>query len=56
MTELKPCPFCGETAKVLCIGKKYYFVTCVNIFCPSSTEGVSTKQEAIDQWNRRVKE
>lgn len=55
--ELKPCPFCGSEAKpVFRDNLNCHYVTCSNeeecwcgMTCP-----VSTKEEAIAIWNRRV--
>ena len=53
--KLKPCPFCGGTAKVYQEDKDNEFthrVKCNECWC--SVSGVTNKQEAIDAWNRRV--
>ncbi len=63
MTELKPCPFCGEIPVVF---SSYaanairtftgYFVSCDNIDCEQLPESDRywSKEEAINDWNRRV--
>lgn len=51
MTELKPCPFCGnEDIRVERI-YNYYEVICSD--CLSRTEEYPTKEEAIEVWNNR---
>ncbi len=56
---LKPCPFCGGEAGIG-TGPRHFFVNCVE--CLASTnlltpEGlVTTKEEAAELWNNRVKE
>ena len=55
MSELKPCPFCGGTAKVsLFLGN--YCVTCTECMGAISPARKQTKEEAIKAWNRRVGE
>ena len=55
--ELKPCPFCGstqtETTRVY--GDIYFGISCTEcgILC---LVGSASKEEAIQAWNRRVKE
>ena len=52
MAELKPCPFCGGKAEM----KSYtrFWVACDD--CLSETSTYSTKEEAIEAWNRRAKD
>ena len=63
MTELKPCPFCGGEAEVFKdvtfkaeTGEKIreikFFVWCTE--CTALVSG-NTEEEAIEAWNRRVK-
>lgn len=58
MTELKPCPFCGdENILIMDITfKQGIFPNFYAICFECSTRGYlySTKQEAIDAWNKRV--
>jgi len=56
MTELKPCPFCGGKAKIYKyagsdIRTRYIMCTC----CGMGTDRMR-EEEAIEKWNRRVKE
>ena len=55
--NLKPCPFCGHEAGVG-QGPDGYFVNCT--WCSAATDHLTgqkyTEQEAIDLWNKRVKE
>ena len=48
--ELKPCPFCGGEADWH-INEDAYDVLCIE--CWSGTSVYTTKQEAIEAWNRR---
>ena len=54
--KLKPCPFCGSEATLY----EYrwwgisYGVECTK--CDAILEGYSTKEEAIEAWNRRANE
>lgn len=69
MTELKPCPFCGKTPKVLpsnpkLDGDAWGAVQCVNKKCPAmprvedrcKTERKhgDYKAVAIKRWNKRL--
>lgn len=49
------CPFCGAFpwlgGSESVNGKPYYYVNCPKCF--ASTKGAETKEEAIEQWNRR---
>ena len=67
MTEpnLKPCPFCGGAAKFVDYGQPNDFedwnVECekcgIMVIAPGQEEGwVTTKAEAAEAWNRRVKD
>lgn len=60
MTELKPCPFCGEDAKVYKLpsiyrNRSYYGIECGSNECITLTMSADyrTEQEAIEAWNRR---
>lgn len=69
MEELKPCPFCGNKAKVKCVGKGHnraelgVKVECC--YCGCGTEVIypiaymsfeSRQDLVIRNWNRRVGE
>lgn len=58
MSELKPCPFCGGEAEVIKahqIFERPYVVICKNTKCRASLgEFSSTREEAIEAWNRRA--
>ena len=60
--KLKPCPFCGGEAKVLCMtysGGKVY-----GVFCKRDSEAedqhghfidnYSSEEDAVSAWNRRA--
>lgn len=50
--SLKPCPFCGHVAILnKSTDGKYYWVSCSNDECNTCK---STKEEAIDVWNKRI--
>lgn len=60
--EIKPCPFCGKTARVRCETDfddiNYYRVTCLTSRCygHNSRYYVSrftSKETAIKAWNRK---
>jgi Lar family restriction alleviation protein len=57
LNELKPCPFCGERAKVLRnrsaggIGRDGYYVQCE--LCHAEGPFDFGKSGAIEQWNTR---
>ena len=70
MEQLKPCPFCGRTNKLIIhevshlldgTGIKQYTVVC-NASGDNTGCGANcgywhfTKQEAIEAWNRRAKD
>jgi hypothetical protein len=58
---LLPCPFCGEYPEIQhdTEGEKYGRTTGWLIFCDGTSHSCTagtflTKQEAIDEWNRRI--
>lgn len=52
---LKPCPFCGNAAKVW-KWQLGYEVICGNERCHARTVRAGSEREAIKLWNRRVSE
>lgn len=53
MSELKCCPFCGGEAEMLNYSPTEWLVHCIK--CDGMVENWrKTKQEAIEQWNRRT--
>lgn len=54
MTKLKPCPFCGGEAKIYGKREGLPWVACKS--CIGQTACCDTKEEAIEAWNRRMKE
>ena len=64
-SELKPCPFCGHSAMVVCNKYRHaqfsFSVQCGNLktegldTCPviPSTYEYTIKKDAIDAWNKR---
>lgn len=65
MAEIKPCPFCGGKARVVCFcdplfDRHSYIVECRD--CKASTRNFGEisfdpkddEQKAIDAWNRRT--
>ena len=55
MTKLKPCPFCGSTAKMERTPiNPYYYVICTNLECDATVGRFQpTEEEAVAVWNRR---
>lgn len=54
--ELLPCPFCGSKAEVVethPVSTKSVLVRCQE--CGAFVTAFSTRDEAIDAWNRRAK-
>ncbi len=61
MSELKPCPFCGESTKVQFVLRKigiapmetqYVNVECLQ--CGVATRWAHNRGEAAEYWNRRA--
>ena len=53
MNELLNCPFCGGEAEMLNYSPTEWLVHCIE--CDGMVENWrKTKQEAIEQWNRRT--
>jgi len=59
MTDLKPCPFCGEKAREVCDGHMAGFVY-MKVECTlcSAQSDISEhpRKKHIDQWNARALE
>ena len=59
MTEIKPCPFCGEQAEIFLDDKDMIFATPCTIVrckrCPANTRSYF-RETAIEAWNRRADE
>ena len=57
MNKLKPCPFCGGEAKVESdTWRDVGVMHCVECECGVSTGVYETVEEAVEHWNRRIKE
>jgi len=61
MTKLKPCPYCGESAKVRWFkddDRLAWQVCCSDIGClvRPITPSYRPKEAAVDAWNTRAKE
>ena len=56
--KLKPCPFCGKNKVGIIEKNGKYRVICISRDChiEPRTNYKDTKQEAIEEWNRRVNE
>lgn len=52
-SELLPCPFCGEQAKVY-VHAEWHYAGCANEFCIMNY-AFPTEAEAIAAWNTRAK-
>lgn len=55
MGELKPCPFCGMSARIkifLFDNVLYYYAKCYGCGARGSME--CSEDGAVDMWNRRV--
>lgn len=56
MEQLKPCPFCGGNAKMMCVECMYfhiYWARCTECNAEIKAPETDVKQ-AIDAWNRRA--
>ena len=57
--KLKPCPFCGNCAQMVAIGKDIHGAPKYQVYCEECNFGAesayfSAKQDAINAWNRRT--
>lgn len=57
MKELKPCPFCGEKAKIFHVNPTGYKVGCITTDCvmlpPTKEEVFTNAFAASSKWNDR---
>ena len=53
-TKLKPCPFCGNEARILCPRGKLAWIRCD--ICGIETKVFENKKRAIEFWNRRAEQ
>ena len=55
MIDLKPCPFCGGTAKVEDMGYPHHvFCTKCHVSMIGHGFGKDGEKDAIEKWNRRA--
>lgn len=53
--ELKPCPFCGNEARIVYNHDQSCMVQCTNVYiCAARQELFDTEKEAVESWNRRA--
>lgn len=54
MSELKPCPFCGEKPDIVYCGPGVY-VSCCNDDCPCTCEAWGENEDRAEEaWNTRA--
>lgn len=58
MNELKPCPFCGGEAEIICVpdysrNACVWLVKCKKSCCHQMP--FQSEHDAVEAWNRRVK-
>jgi hypothetical protein len=53
MSELKPCPFCGNTEPLVMGASDGWYVVCDMPETCCVKSGYDTREEAIAAWNRR---
>ena len=56
MNDLKSCPFCGKRGVIKKYADGTYKVCCENHLCPTESFAYHTEKEAVDWWNKRIKE
>ena len=63
MSKLKPCPFCGGTAKVFAYEGGGICIKCLNCYCQTQAmsdyciadaEKYSAYEKITEAWNRRA--
>ena len=50
--EVLPCPFCGKQPEFR-FEYRGWIIWCADFLCVEQRYGSATKQDAIDNWNRR---
>jgi Lar family restriction alleviation protein len=56
---LRECPFCGSNGMVVRVSNRGYAPMCTDFDCIAygiELKQFATKKEAIEAWNRRVKD
>lgn len=55
MTELKPCPFCGNCDVIATPWRAFenVFYKCICPKCGASVGSYDTENKAVEAWNRR---
>lgn len=56
MTELKPCPFCGNAEPYICHSGYDKYVLCPNCLNEMWNDFDLTDEQLIKSWNRRARE
>ena len=59
MSELKPCPFCGDIYIIVRNNSAGYYIGCntINcIMCNTFVRRYRTKKDAVESWNKRAGE
>ncbi len=51
MSEIKPCPFCGNSEDLVIRGRVLSYIYCWN--CGAESGLADSKDEAIEAWNQR---
>lgn len=63
--KLKPCPFCGKTAKVFAFSEGGICVKCMTCYCQTfvesdwsiaNAEKKSAYEKVVEAWNRRAEQ
>ena len=53
--ELLECPFCGKNPKLSFLENIGWKVVCPTLGCVEHKYGHPSKQDAVEDWNRRIK-